>query len=65
MTKHVCPAPRCGESLPPHVFACRRHWRALPAELQRKVVKGWRSADAGAYLSAHREAVAWLAANAV
>lgn len=31
---HRCPAPGCDVRCPPHVFACRRHWYALPWDLR-------------------------------
>lgn len=27
-----CPAPGCGLPIPAYLFACRDHWRQLPAE---------------------------------
>ena len=34
MSAHHCHAPGCGASVPPKMFACRRHWFALPRAIQ-------------------------------
>lgn len=61
--KHDCPAPDCPQRLPRSTLACRRHWFALPAELRTVINATWRSSDAGAYLEARDEAVAYLEAH--
>jgi hypothetical protein len=36
-----CPAPDCSASIPHHIFACRRHWFALPAVVRRHINNAW------------------------
>lgn len=65
-TGHTCHAHGCDTSVPPSMFVCRRHWRALRPELRRAI---WREYKAGQevtktpslrYMAVQRRAVAEL-----
>ena len=36
---HTCHAPGCTKLVPPHMFACRAHWWALPPKIRSAI---WR-----------------------
>jgi hypothetical protein len=40
--KHLCHAKGCHEEVPPKMLMCGRHWRMVPAHLQKLVWKYYR-----------------------
>lgn len=40
---HKCHAPGCKTPVPPRLFMCRPHWKALPADLRERVEQHYRS----------------------
>lgn len=40
---HTCHAHGCSRRVPPHMFACRQHWFALPAKLRTAILREYRS----------------------
>lgn len=36
-----CPHPDCHEAIPPHRYACGRHWYKLPKDLRRAINRTW------------------------
>ncbi len=65
---HHCHAKGCPKVVPPKLLMCGRHWRMVPAELQRKVWATYRPGQevdkrpTRAYLDAADEAIAAVAA---
>jgi hypothetical protein len=39
---HACHAPSCKRQVPPHMFACRPHWLALPQKMRRAIWREYR-----------------------
>lgn len=66
--KHTCHARGCSVAVPRKMFACRKHWYALPKPLRDAI---WREYQPGqeegnapvtqAYLDVADEAINWLA----
>jgi len=55
---HDCPG--CGASgVPNHLFACRRDWWRLPAELRRPITRTYVTNDIVAHADAMRAAQDW------
>lgn len=40
--KHYCHAYKCLKEVPPRLFACGHHWRILPAEYRKDILKNYR-----------------------
>ena len=57
--RHECPAPGCVRRVPTLLFACSRHWYALPQELRGRLNRAWRAAPSE-YLAVRAECVTWL-----
>ncbi len=64
---HTCHAHGCTKRVPPKMFACLQHWRALPVKIQRAIWREYRPGqerdkDASLrYLAVQRLAVAHTA----
>lgn len=64
---HNCHAEGCQRSVPPRMFACLAHWRALPSRVQRAIWTHYRPGQerdkgpSAAYMAVQQYAVAWLA----
>lgn len=64
---HTCHAPHCVRQVPPHLFACREHWYALPKKIRdaiwRVYVPGQerRKDPSPSYMAVQRLACAHLA----
>jgi len=39
---HTCHAPHCTRQVPPHMFACRTHWFALPPKIRSAIWREYR-----------------------
>ena len=57
MSSHTCPARGCTASVPFERLACVRHWRMVPAPVQRAVYAAWRSQDMVAHVAAMQAAI--------
>lgn len=42
MGKHLCHAIGCAIAVPPRLLMCARHWRMVPADIQRRVWTNYR-----------------------
>lgn len=40
---HTCHAHECSHAVPPKMLMCAKHWRALPAKVQRAIWREYRS----------------------
>lgn len=67
-TERVCPHPRCSVEIGAGVFACRSHWRNLPAAIQAQIVRAWARFQvrptpqtASALTTAQQRAIDWWA----
>lgn len=64
---HCCHAAECAHAVPPRMLMCRRHWRLVPAQLQRAVWRAyvpgqeWRKDPTPLYLLVQRLAVGVVA----
>lgn len=67
MSLHTCHAEGCETTVPPRLFACRKHWFMLPQEIRDAV---WREYSPGqerrkdpsaAYLAVTRDAIEFIA----
>lgn len=59
---HYCHATGCVREVPPSMFACPQHWRALPARLRREVWASYRDGQCDDWQISHRYANAARAA---
>lgn len=59
--KNMCPFPGCPNRKPNHIYACPRHWRSLPLDLQRNIKAAYFGPGAlsTAWMKAHEEAMAF------
>jgi len=53
---HRCPGPRCTHQVDDNMLMCGRHWRMVPAPLQRAVWAAWRNGE-GRYSPEHTAAI--------
>lgn len=53
---HQCPIAGCSKRVPYHMLMCGRHWRLVPADLQRRLYRAW-GRGAGAGTSEHADAM--------
>lgn len=66
---HTCHATGCVTKVPPEMFACRKHWYALPKSLRDRIWATYRPGQcddwkiSSEYADAAREAVRFLAAR--
>ena len=66
---HACHATGCNVPVPPEMFACRRHWFALPKQLRDRIWAAYRVGQCNdwrishEYAEAARKAVRILAAR--
>lgn len=60
---HECPAPGCEERVAFRLFACRRHWYALPFHLRHELNAAWRRGDFAHHARIRDACVDFLARN--
>jgi len=53
---HVCPINGCQRQVPDHHLMCPRHWRTVPADVQRRLYRAW-DRGRGRGTQAHIEAM--------
>lgn len=59
-TTRTCPSPDCGVQLPRNMYACRRHWFALPQRMRARINHAWKFRAFGDLARAQNEARAYL-----
>lgn len=55
--RHECPIDGCDRRVPFQILTCYPHWRLVPRDLQRLVVRLWRDNPGADYLAAREEAI--------
>lgn len=67
--KHHCHWPGCNKNVPPAMWGCTVHWRALPFYLRKKIWDTYRIGQeidgnpSAEYLAVADEVQRWIAAN--
>lgn len=71
MTAHFCHWPGCRERVPPKLWGCRSHWRALPLQIQRAIWKAYvpgqevSKTPSAEYIAAAKAAQEWIKTRSV
>lgn len=66
---HTCHWPDCGKEVPPAMWGCKVHWKALPKRLRDRIWATYRPGQeitktpSLEYLQAARDVQDWIAAN--
>jgi hypothetical protein len=63
---HKCPVDGCGAMIQREQLMCYQHWRKVPGELQRLVIRTWNDGQIGAvYMQAREKAIGSVDAQRV
>lgn len=71
MSRHLCHWPGCREGVPPRLWGCYAHWKALPAPIQRGILRAYvpgqeiTKTPSAAYIAAAKAAQEWIRTKAI